>query len=281
MGHHARVLRSQFCQVILEKDSSTLLYKAKPFPKYDVFIVRAGMFGNVELEVSLLKQIQLTGIPVVNEYLPILRAKNKLRSLQILSHDGVPIPRTTFVNGQDYVEESLKHIGSYPIIIKSPFGSFGKGVAIAESQRAARSALDLFRQTNRREMLLLQEFVKDAKRKDIRVFVVDGKVIASMERTARKGEFRANVHQGGKTITAQLSPDEVRFAIQATKSMGLDYAGVDILRTNAGPKIIEVNANPGLEGITQATGINVAEAIVRFAVQKVKKSRRKKSKPKA
>lgn len=273
MGHSARIFRNANFQFSFDPHQPNLSYKNKKFSPPDVMIVRASVLENVDLEVSTVKQLQLMGVPVVNHYLPIVRAKNKVRTMQIMQHEGIPIPRTVVIHNVEYLDEAVRTLGSFPLILKTPHGSLGLGVSIIESRRSMRSTIDLISGNSKEGLIIIQEYVREAKGKDIRAFVVGGKIVAAMERQAKKGEFRANFSQGGSVGLVNLSVAEQKMALSATKAIGLHVAGVDIIRTTDGPKILEVNSNPGLEGITQATGINVAYHIAKFAEKLVKQKK--------
>lgn len=273
LGHKVRVYRNANFQFSFHPGLPNLFYKNQRFTFPDVMVVRASVLDNVDLEISSVKQLQLIGIPVVNRYLPIVRAKNKVRTLQILQHEGIPIPRTAVVHNIEYLDRAVEKVGRFPLIIKSPSGSLGVGVSIIESMRSLRSMLELISAGVKNNLVIIQEYVKEAKGKDIRVFVVGGKVIAAMERQAKRGEFRSNFFQGASVALADLTNEEQEISLAATKAIGLHVSGVDIIRTVEGPKILEVNANPGLEGITLATGIPVAEHIIRFAERLVKEKK--------
>ena len=267
-GHSARVLRADKCELSYAKGKMKVLYGGKKFPAVDVIVPRASITMNVDLVLPLNKHLLLMGMPILNGYMPIMRAKNKIRTLQILSHKGLPVPQTVVLQHLNYLDDAIKRVGGFPVVLKTISGSLGKGVVIVESRRSLLSALDMILTQEHWRILLVQEFVEEAEGKDIRVFVVDGKVVASMERTAAVGDFRSNIHAGGVGQFADLSPEEERLALEATAVLGLDFSGVDLLRTKHGPVVMEVNANPGLEGITDATGVDVAGAIIDFAVKK-------------
>ena len=264
LGHSVRIFRNSNFQFSFDPDQPNLFYKNKKFSLPDVMIIRPSVLENVDMEISTVKQLQLMGVPVVNHYLPIVRAKNKVRTLQILQHEGIPIPRTVVVHNLEYIDKAVEKLGSFPLIMKAPQGSLGVGVSIIESMRSLRSVVELIAGL-KNNLIIIQEYVKEARGKDIRVFIVGGKIIAAMERQAKRGEFRSNFYQGGSVSIASLSDEEKKIALKATKVIGLHVAGVDIIRTSEGPKILEVNANPGLKGITQATNQNIAADIVRFA----------------
>lgn len=273
LGHNAKIFRNANFQFSFDGKKRNLLYKNRKFTFPDAMIIRASVLDNVDIEVSTVKQLQLIGIPVVNNYLPIVRAKNKVRTLQILQHEGISIPKTVVIHDVKYIDQAIERMGSFPIILKTPHGSLGVGVSIIESARSLRSLIEFLSGSFRNNLIIIQEYVKEAKGKDIRVFVVDGKVVAAMERRAKKGDFRSNFTQGGSVSLADLSEEEKSIALRAAKAIGLHVAGVDVIRTSFGPKILEVNANPGLKGIMQATEINVAEHIVRFAEKLVNRKK--------
>lgn len=273
MGHSARIFRNAHFQLNLDRLASPVLYKGGLFQPPDVMIIRANLSRDIDLETSTVKHFQLLGIPVVNKYLPIVRAKNKVRTLQILSHEKIPVPKTAVIHNLTYIDSALAHIGSFPVIIKTPRGTQGIGVSIIESSRSLRSMLDFVAGKAQDNQIIIQEYVKEAKGKDIRVFIVGGKIIAAMERKARRGEFRSNFHRGGSVSLADLTEEEKNISLKSVRAIGLDIAGVDIIRTGEGPKILEVNACPGLEGITKATGIDVAGQIIRFAEKMVKQQK--------
>lgn len=267
-GHSVRVLRADKCELSYANGRMKVMYAGKKFPAIDVIVPRAGITTNVDLFLPLNKHFLLMGMPILNGYMPILRAKNKIRMLQILSHRGIKVPRTVVLQHLDYLDAAIQRVGGFPIILKTILGSLGKGVVIVESRRSLLSALDMILTQEHWSILLVQEFVEEAEGKDIRVFVVDGRVVASMERTAAVGDFRSNLSVGGVGRPAVLSDEESVLALAATDALGLDFSGVDLLRTRKGPVVMEVNANPGLEGITDATGVDVAGAMIECAVRK-------------
>ncbi len=273
LGHMARIFRNDSFQFSFDPEHPNLFYKNNVFTPPDVMIVRASVLENVDVAISTVKQLQLMGVPVVNHYLPIVRAKNKVRTLQILQHEGIPIPRTVVIRSAEYLDKAVEKLGKFPLIMKIPSGSLGVGVSIIESMRSMRSMLDLIATKFEGNLIIIQEYVKEAKGQDIRVFIVGGKIIAAMERKAKRGEFRANFSQGGSVSLADLTEEEKEISLHSAKAIGLNVAGVDIIRTAEGPKVLEVNSNPGLEGITQATGVNVAEHIVKFAEKSVKQKK--------
>jgi ribosomal protein S6--L-glutamate ligase len=203
----------------------------------------------------------------------ISRARDKLRSLQLLSRKGIGLPVTGYAHSPDDVEDLIKMVGGAPMVIKLLEGTQGIGVVLAETQKAAESVIEAF--MGMRANILAQEFIQEAGGADIRCFVVGGRVIASMKRQAKEGEFRSNLHRGGTAAPIKITPEERSTAVRAAQVMGLNVAGVDILRSNHGPVVMEVNSSPGLEGIEGATGKDVAGAIIEFIEREAKPNRTK------
>jgi len=266
LGYVARIFRAADCELYFNGGGPTMYYKGKKFPKTDVIIPRVSVLTNVDLQASLVRQFELMGIPVLNSYDSILKAKNKLKTLQILSHYELPIPKTVVIRKKDDLKTAIAKVGGTPVIIKSPFGSLGSGVMIAESYRGALSVLDMIWGSITTYIILVQEYVKESKGKDTRVLVVGGKVITAMERSAKKGEFRSNAALGGKGRKIEISQEYADLALKATEILGLEMSGVDILVTGKGPAVLEVNCNPGFTELEETTGVDVAKAIVERAV---------------
>jgi len=260
-GHISRIFRSKRFQMVFDKKSPWLLYDGKPFPNYDVIINRPCCLEDVELHMSLVEQIELSGITIFNRYQPILNAKNKIKTSQILDHYGIPIPKTVIVQRPDDIEQAVKTLGGFPVIIKRPTGSFGNGVTIVESMRALKSFI-LWTQP----MYLFQEFVKYSRGKDIRIFVVNGKVVGAMMRCAKKGEFRSNIELGGTGIPVEITEEEKNIALRSIQAVDLEYGGVDIIRSKNGPVVLEVNSNPGFKALERSTGISISGHIVDYAI---------------
>lgn len=267
LGHTPRVIRDDKCQLYYTRRKPKVLYAGKPFPKVDVIIPRFSALENISLRATIVHQLEVLGYPVIQTYTSLVRAKNKLRTLQLLTGKHIPVPRTLVVRRFEYLDTAIKRIGGFPIIIKTPFGSLGKGVAIVESRRALHSAFDMLLTSNDFNSLLIQEYVAESEGKDVRVFIVDGKVVAAMERDAQGNDFRSNIALGGVGTPAKLSKREKTIALAAAEALRLKVAGVDLLRSKNGPVVMEVNCNPGLEGITEATNIDVAKLIVEYSVK--------------
>lgn len=272
LGAIPKIIREDKCQIYFPRSKPKILYGGKPLPKLDVIIPRVSVLGNVALRSTVLQQIEMLNIPLLQRYKSVVRSKNKLRTLQLLTNKNIPVPRTIVVQRFEYLDTAIKKVGSFPIIIKTPFGSLGRGVAIVESRRALHSAFDLLLTSREFSSLLIQEYVEEAQGKDLRIFVLGGKVIASMERTADAGDFRSNLALGGVGENTKLTKEEVQIALDAAKELKLHFAGVDLLRSKHGPVVMEVNCNPGLEGITETTGVNVAQKIVKYAIDFAKEA---------
>lgn len=271
LGHTLEIIHDHDCQMVFGK-KPRLLIKNHKLENVNVLIVRANPSGkNLEFRSSIIKQFEVIGIPVINNALAVMYAKNKMKTLQLLTRKKVPIPKTYVVFHSQYIDDVIEGIGKFPVIIKSVSGSHGKGVSIVESKRALISIIDMITRENAAEPVIVQEYVKESKGKDIRVFIVGKNIVGVMERIATKrGEFRSNFHLGGRVRIATLTKQEVEIAFAAVNACGLDVAGVDIIRTKVGPKVLEVNANPGLEGITKATGKDIAGSIIKYAVKKAR-----------
>lgn len=261
-GHISRIFRAAKFQMVYDRQSPWFFYNGRPLKKYDVIITRPSLIRDVDLSVALIEQMEMAGIPLFNNYHSILKAKNKIKTVQILDHYGIPIPRTVVLQRPEDITQAAKMVGGFPVIVKNPFGSFGNGVTIIESMRALNSFLIWDK-----PLYLLQEYVKYSKGKDIRVFVVNGKVVGSMMRSAKKGEFRSNIELGGVGTAVETTPEENAIAVRAIQALDLNYGGVDVMRSKIGPVVLEVNSNPGFKALEKATGVNIAGAIVDYAVE--------------
>ncbi|MBN2866658.1 MAG: 30S ribosomal protein S6--L-glutamate ligase, partial [Thiotrichales bacterium] len=217
---------------------------------------------------AVLRQFEMMGVYPLNESVAISRSRDKLRSLQLLSRRGVGLPVTGFAHSPDDVDDLLATVGGAPVVIKLLEGTQGVGVVLAETHSAATSVIQAF--NGLKANILVQEFIKEAKGADIRCFVVGGKVIASMKRQGQEGEFRSNLHQGGSATLVKITPEERATAIRAATIMGLNVCGVDLLRSNHGPVVMEVNSSPGIEGIEAATGKDIAGQIMTFIEKNAK-----------
>jgi ribosomal protein S6--L-glutamate ligase len=269
LGHSAKLYKVEDCQIFFKNLEAEILQMNKTMRPCDVLIPRVQLVSRLDTELPLLKQFHLMGIPVINQYLPTLNAKNKLRTMQLLTEKEVPVPKTVVVRKFEYLDAAIQAVGGYPVVLKSPFGSYGCGVVIVESSRSLYSALDLILDKMNSNIIMIQEYIGESQGTDYRAFIVGNKVIASMQRKATAGDFRSNLELGGEASKATLTAREHKIALEAAKALGLEIAGVDILRTKNGPVIMEVNANPGFQGIMSVTGVDIAKAIVDYAVDRV------------
>jgi ribosomal protein S6--L-glutamate ligase len=258
-GHVVRVFDPLRCYVRIAPGASSIRFKGKEVRDIDAVIPRIGT-SSTFYGTAVLRQLEMMGVYTPNPSDAVLRARDKLRCLQILAAQGIDMPVTVFGDNPDDTEDVLALLGDPPHVIKLNEGSQGTGVVLAEKRAASQSVIEAFRGLYAN--FLVQEFVAEAKGSDLRCFVVGNQVVAAMQRDSSPGDFRANLHRGGSAKAATLSADEERIAVAAAGALGLGVAGVDLLRSNRGPLLLEVNASPGLEGIEAATGVDVAAAIM-------------------
>ena len=258
-GHVVRVLDPLRCYVRIAPKDVAIRYKGKDVRDVDAVIPRIGT-SSTFYGTAVLRQFEMMGVYTPNPSDAVLRARDKLRCLQILASQGLDMPVTVFGDNPDDTNDVLAMLGDPPHVIKLNEGSQGTGVVLAEKRSASQSVVEAFRGLYAN--FLVQEFIAEAKGSDLRCFVVGKKVVAAMQRVASPGEFRANLHRGGSAIKADLSAEEKRIAVRAAGALGLGIAGVDLLRSDRGPLILEVNASPGLEGIEAASGIDVSGEII-------------------
>ncbi len=261
-GHDVRVLDTLDFTIEVEQGSPKLLYRERPIGRYDAVIPRIGasitFFGT-----AVVRQFEQMGVFCLNSSQAISVSRDKLRSIQVLSRHRVGIPRTAFVKRKAGVLPAIERMGGPPVVIKLLEGTQGIGVILADTTRVAEAIIETL-QGAAHQNVLIQQFVEESRGRDIRAFVVGGRVVAAMRRVAQDDEFRSNVHRGGRTERVELDPEFERTAVHAAQIMGLRVAGVDMLEGRDGPKIMEVNSSPGLEGIEGATGIDVAGEIVKL-----------------
>lgn len=269
-GHEVRVLDTIKCYMDIASLRPSIHYKGEQLAPFDAVIPRIGasitFYG-----AAVLRQFEMMGAYPLNESVAITRSRDKLRSLQIMARAGIGLPLTGFANSPDSTMDLIKLVGGAPLVVKLLEGTQGKGVVLAETQKAAESLIEAFREL--KANFLVQEFIKEAGGSDIRALVIGSRVVAAMQRQAREGEFRSNLHRGGTASLVRLTPEERATAVRAAKKMGLNVAGVDLLRSNHGPVVMEVNSSPGLEGIEKATGKDVAGLIVRFIEKNARPNR--------
>jgi ribosomal protein S6--L-glutamate ligase len=258
-GHTVQVVDPLFCYMDLTSQRPTVYYKNKKLEDFNAIIPRIGASVTF-FATAVLRQFEVMGVYSLNESVAISRSRDKLRALQLLARKGIGMPVTGFAHSTKMTSDLVKLVGGAPLVIKLLEGTQGTGVVLAETEAAAESVIDAFRDLD--AYFLVQEFIAESQGCDIRCFVVGNKVVASMMRKAKAGEFRSNLHRGGTAATVKLTPEERKAAVRAASAMGLSVAGVDILRSNHGPLVIEVNSSPGLEGIEGATGKDVAGMII-------------------
>ena len=263
-GHQMRLINHMKCNILIENSQPKVIYKNKVLEHLDAIVPRIGS-SVTEYGAAVIRQFEMMRVLTTTHSEGLLRARNKLKSLQLLSMCGLNLPKTIFTNYSKDVDNIIQSVGGVPLVIKLLEGSQGLGVVLAEHYHAAESIINAFNKLKAK--IIVQEFIQESRGIDLRVFVVGGKVVASMRRTARPGEFRSNLHRGGTAEAVELSPEESRAALQATQVMGLQVAGVDMLPTERGPLILEVNASPGLEGIEGVTGVDVAGEIISYLEQ--------------
>jgi ribosomal protein S6--L-glutamate ligase len=266
-GHEVNVIDPLLCYMDITSHRPSVYFKNRKLDDFDAIIPRIGASVTF-YATAVLRQFEMMGVYCLNESVAISRSRDKLRAMQILARKGVGMPVTGFAHSTKMSEELIKLVGGAPLVIKLLEGTQGKGVVLAETQGAAESVIDAFRDLD--EYFLVQEFIKEADGADIRCFVVGGKIVASMLRKAKTGEFRSNLHRGGSATQVKLTPEERKSATRAADAMGLNVSGVDIIRSKHGPLVIEVNSSPGLEGIENTTGKDVAGAIIDYVEKNAK-----------
>ena len=266
-GHEVVVLDTLRCYMNSSSDKPSIHYKGTDIVGIDAVIPRIGasisFYG-----CAVLRQFEMMGVYPLNESVAITRARDKLRSTQLLSRKGIGIPVTAFANRPDDIKDMIKMVGGTPVVIKLLEGTQGIGVVLAETAKAAESVIQAF--MGLKSNILVQEFIKEAGGADIRCLVIGEKVVAAMKRQAPEGEFRSNLHRGGTAELVKLTPTERKTAVNAAKIIGLNAAGVDILRSARGPVVMEVNSSPGLQGIETATGKDVAGMMIDFIEKNAK-----------
>ncbi len=273
-GHEVKVIKYRECYASIEKNNPTVSYRGEDLAKYDAIIPRIASYMT-KYGTAIVRQLEMQGVYTLSSSLAINRSRDKLRSMQLLAKAGVGIPKTVFSRNSTDIDDLLEKLGGTPVIIKLARGTHGNGVVLAESKKAAKSVLQAFYLTNDDGTnVLLQEFVKESAGTDIRAFVVGGRVVASMKRQSLDDDFRSNLHKGGEGTTIKLTEEERKMAIKAARAMGLNIAGVDMMRSARGPLILEVNASPGF-GIEKVTGRDVATPIIEYIEQNAKRGHKK------
>jgi ribosomal protein S6--L-glutamate ligase len=260
-GHEIDVINTLAVHMNITSNKPTLSFAGRTLPVYDAVIPRIGA-SITNFGLAVLRQFEMQGVYPLNESVAIGRSRDKLRALQLLARAGIGLPVTAFAHDPRKAEDVIREVGGTPVVIKLLEGTQGMGVILAETEASATSIIEAFSAAN--VNIMVQEYIKEAGGADVRALVVGGKVVAAMLRTGRKGDFRSNLHRGGKAEAARVSEEERRTAIRSAEVLGLNVAGVDMLRSRRGPMVMEVNSSPGLEGIEKATGVDVAGEIVGF-----------------
>lgn len=271
-GHEAVVADPLSISLAVDGEKPTAFLEERSLEDVDVVIPRIGMVA-AEFGVAVVKQFQQMGVTVVNNSLSIMRARDKLRCMQLLTRHSIQVPRTVMTRNPEGLKEAIRFVGGPPVILKFLQGAQGIGVILAETYKAAESTLDAFWSMN--QNLLIQEYVQESDGKDIRILVTRDKVLAAMRRLAKPGDFRSNIHRGGWGELVIPPYELVEVALNAARIIGLDVGGVDLLESSRGPLVLEVNASPGIEGIEKATGQDVALEIIRYAERKAEQRTRK------
>ena len=274
-GHKVEIIDHMKCMLVIEKKNPMVWYNGRKLDYFDAIIPRIGasvtFYG-----AAVVRQFEMMKVFTAVESQALIRSRDKLRSLQILSRAGLCMPKTIFMDYSKDTEGVVEAVGGAPVVIKLLEGTQGIGVVLAENKKAAQSVIEAFHGVKTR--IIVQEFIKEAKGADIRAFVVNGEVVGAMRRQARDGEFRSNLHRGGTAMVVKLDRHEKHAAITAANKMGLGVAGVDMLPSKRGPLIIEVNSSPGLEGIEGATKVDIGEKIIQYLEANVGKKRIQKDK---
>lgn len=260
-GHKIEIIDHMKCVLVIEKKNPMVLYHGKRLDYFDAIIPRIGasvtFYG-----AAVVRQFEMMKVITAVESQALIRSRDKLRSLQVLSRSGVGMPKTIFMDYSRDSEGIIEAVGGAPVVIKLLEGTQGLGVVLAENKKAAQSVIEAFNGLHAR--IIIQEFIKESKGSDIRAFVVNGEVVGAMKRQARQGEFRSNLHRGGIATLYKLNRQEKHAAVTAARKLGLGVAGVDMLPSNRGPLVVEVNSSPGLEGIEGATGVDIAGKIISY-----------------
>jgi ribosomal protein S6--L-glutamate ligase len=260
-GHHVEVIDPLRCYINISSNKPMVFYKRKKLDYADIIIPRIGASIST-YGMAIVRQFEMMGVYCLNTSNAIGRSRDKLRSLQILSQLGIPLPKTSFANSTQQTDQLIKLVGGAPTVVKLSESSQGRGVVLAQTASASKSLIDAFREL--RANFLVQEFLQESNGTDIRCLVLGDEVIATMMRTAKSGEFRSNLHRGGNASTVLITPEEREIAIASTKAMKLNLSGVDLIRSKSGSKVLEVNSSPGLEGIEKCNEKNIARSIIQY-----------------
>lgn len=273
-GHEVSVIKYKECYASIEQNNPSVKYRGIDLANFDAIIPRIASYMT-RYGTAIVRQLEMQGVYTVSSSIAISRSRDKLRSMQLLAKYGIGIPKTVVSRNTTDIDDLLECIGSLPVIIKLARGTHGNGVVLAETKKAAKSVLQALYLTNDDGTnILIQEFIKESAGTDIRAFVVGGRVVASMKRQSLDDDFRSNLHKGGEGTAVRLTDEEKKIAIKAAKAMGLNIAGVDLMRSDRGALVLEVNASPGF-GIEKVTGRNVASAIIEYVELNAKRRNKK------
>jgi ribosomal protein S6--L-glutamate ligase len=273
-GHEVEIIKYRDCYASIEQNNPTVSYKGEDIARFDAIIPRIAA-NMTRYGTAIVRQLEMQGIYSVSSSIAINRSRDKLRSMQLLAKTGVGIPKTIFSRNSTDIDDLIDKVGGMPVIIKLASGTHGNGVVLAETKKAAKSVLQAFYLSNDDGTnILLQEFVEESAGTDIRAFVVGSRVVASMKRQSLDDDFRSNLHKGGEGTIIKLTEEERKMAIRAAKARGLNIAGVDMMRSQRGPLVLEVNASPGF-GIEKVTGRDVAGPIIEYVEMNAKRRTKK------
>lgn len=273
-GHDVRIIKYRDCYASIEQNNPTVSYEGEDLASFDAIIPRIAA-NMTRYGTAIVRQLEMQGVYTVSSSIAINRSRDKLRSMQVLARAGVGIPKTVFSRNSTDIDDLIDKLGGTPVIIKLARGTHGNGVVLAESKKAAKSVLQAFYLSNEDGTnILLQEFIEESAGTDIRAFVVGGRVVASMKRQSLDDDFRSNLHKGGEGTKIKLTEEERKMAIKAARALGLNVAGVDLMRSDRGPLVLEVNASPGF-GIEGVSGRDVATPIVEYIEQNAKRRPKK------
>lgn len=269
-GHETKVVDTLRCYMNMATANPSIRYRGEPLEDFDAVIPRIGasitFYGT-----AVVRQFEMMGVYAVNESVAISRSRDKLRSMQLLARRDIGLPVTGFAHTTDDIPDLINMVGGAPLVVKLLEGTQGVGVVLCETRKAAESVMEAFFGID--VNIMVQEYIAEAGGADVRCFVIGDRVVAAMRRQAQPGEFRSNLHRGGSAESARISPAERRTAVAAARAMGLNVAGVDLIRSNHGPLVLEVNSSPGLEGIEDASGVDVASLIVEFIERNARRGR--------
>lgn len=269
-GHRMRVVDHVRCSIVVEKGRPKVFYEGERLHTIDAIIPRIGASVTTK-GAAIIRQFEMMNVFSSVSSDALLKSRDKLRCLQLLGMADLGIPKTVYTDYSQNIVDLIRAVGGLPVIIKLLEGTHGLGVILAESSNTAESVIETFNRL--KERIIIQEFIKESKGADIRVFIINGEIVAAMKRIAAPGEFRSNLHQGASSVPVELSKAEAITALKAVEILGLDVAGVDMLQSHRGPLILEVNPSPGLEGISKTSGIDVASGVIDFVEKKVKEKR--------